>query len=439
MHGSDRLQDDARITLIIAIVFSLNGIASTIEKDSTIEIQSLNYEYFKSNFKTHQTAKNIDSLWLSELYKSSLIDSSNYIVDIDSIEVYNDAELPTELLKQRLAHLNSKTPFKIDYSPELEKLIKFYLQKRRKDLANIIGRSQFYFPVFEDHLAKNNIPLELKYLAIIESALNPKAKSRVGATGLWQFMYQTGLHYGLKVNSYVDERSNLLKSTDAASKYLSTLYNIFGEWDLALAAYNSGPGNVTKAIRRSGGKTNYWNLRPYLPRETANYVPAFYATLYLMEFSKEHNLQTKKVQANFFETDTIHVKRQISFEQINKMLDVDVELLQFLNPQYKLDIVPFVKGENHFITLPMITAARFVSNEELVYAIALEEESKREKPLPQNMVTNDSIKYKVRNGDNLGKIANKYGVDISQIKKWNKLKNSTIKGGQYLTIYPKRT
>ncbi|MDP3354021.1 MAG: transglycosylase SLT domain-containing protein [Flavobacteriaceae bacterium] len=428
-----------QVTLIIAIVFSLNGIASTVEKDSTVEAKILNYEYFKNNLKSYDTAKNIDSLWLSELYKSSLIDTSSYIVDIDSIEVFNDAELPTEVLKERLKYLNSKTPFNIDYSPELEKLIKFYLQKRRKNLANIIGRSQYYFPVFEEHLAKNNIPIELKYLAIIESALNPRAKSRVGATGLWQFMYQTGIQYGLKVSSYVDERSNPIKSTEAASKYLLTLYNVFGDWDLALAAYNSGPGNVTKAIRRSGGKTNYWNLRPYLPRETANYVPAFYATLYLMEFSKEHNLQTNKVQANFFETDTIHVKRQISFEQINKMLDVDVELLQFLNPQYKLDVVPFVKGENNFITLPMNTAARFVSNEELIYAIALETENNREKPLPQNIVTNDRIKYKVRSGDNLGKIANKYGVEINQIKKWNQLKNSTIKSGQYLTIYPKRT
>ncbi|MDO9261744.1 MAG: transglycosylase SLT domain-containing protein [Flavobacteriaceae bacterium] len=428
-----------QLTLIIAIVFSFNGFANSTEKDSTIEIQSLNYEYFKTNFKTHQTAKNIDSLWLSELYKSSLIDNSNYIVDIDSIEVYNDAELPTELLKQRLAHLNSKTPFKIDYSPELEKLIKFYLQKRRKNLANIIGRSQYYFPVFEEHLAKNNIPLELKYLAIIESALNPKAKSRVGATGLWQFMYQTGLQYGLKVSSYVDERSNPIKSSEAASKYLSTLYTIFGEWDLALAAYNYGSGNITKAIRRSGGKTNYWQLRPFLPKETANYVPAFYATLYLMEYAKEHNLPTNKVQANFFETDSIYVKRQITFEQINKMLDVDIELLQFLNPQYKLNIIPFVKGENHFITLPTATAARFVSNESLIYAIATEEVSKREKPFLQNTVINDIIRYKVRSGDSLGKIANKYKVDISQIKKWNKLKNNTIKIGQYLTIFPKRT
>lgn len=428
-----------QLTLIIAIVISLSGFATSVEKDSTVEIQGLNYEYFKNNLKSYETAKNIDSLWISELYKSSLIDTASYVVDIDSIEVYNDAELPTEVLKERLAYLNSKTPFNIDYSPELEKLIKFYLQKRRKNLANIIGRSQYYFPLFEEHLAKNNIPLELKYLAIVESALNPKAKSRVGATGLWQFMYQTGLQYGLKVSSYVDERSNPIKSTEAASQYLSVLHSIFGDWDLALAAYNSGPGNVTKAIRRSGGKTNYWNLRPYLPRETANYVPAFYATLYLLEFSKEHNIQTNKVQANFFETDTIHVKKQISFEQINKMLDVDIELLQFLNPQYKLNIVPFVKDENNFITLPMMTAARFVSNEEMIYAVVQEEESKREKPLPQNFAYNDRIRYKVRSGDNLGKIANKYGVHVSQIKKWNNIKGSAIRSGQYLTIYPKQT
>lgn len=426
-----------QVTLIIAIVFSLNGFAATVEKDSTKVIYTLNYEFFKNNYKTHQSAKNIDSLWLSELYKSPLIDPKNYIVDIDSIGNVEDVYLPTEVLKERLKHLNSKTPFKIDYSPELEKLIKFYLQKRRGSFSNMIGKSQYYFPIFEEHLAKNNVPLELKYLTIIESALNPIAKSRVGATGLWQFMYQTGLQYGLKVNSFVDERSNPVKSSEAASKYLSTLYTIYGEWDLALAAYNYGSGNISKAIRRSNGKTNYWSLRPYLPKETANYVPAFYATLYLMEFAKEHNLQPKNVKPHFFETDSIHVKKQISFNQINKMLDVDIELLQFLNPQYKLNIIPFIKGENHFLTLPSATAARFVSNESLIYAIVAEEESKQIMPIPQFTVANNSIKYKVKNGDNLGKIAQKYRVDISQIKKWNKLKNNTIKNGQYLTIYPK--
>jgi len=424
-----------QLPFIIIVFFTTIGYAITIEKDSTKESLERDYRYFKNNLKSHQTAKSIDSLWLSELYKSKFFDSTDYIIDIDSIGFIPDVDLPTEVLKERLAYLNSKTPFNIHYSPELEKLIKYHLQKRRKNLANINGRAEYYFPVFEEHLAKHNAPLELKYLAIIESALNPKATSRVGAKGLWQFMYQTGLQYGLKVSSYVDDRSNPIKSSEAASKYLTTLYNVFGDWDLALAAYNSGPGNVTKAIRRSGGKTNYWNLRPYLPRETANYVPAFYATLYIMEFAKEHNLQINKVQTNFFETDTVHVKRQITFEQINKMLDVDVELLQFLNPQYKLDIVPFIAGENNFITLPTATAARFVGNEEIIYAYAAEEEKKREKPLPQNTVANDRVRYKVRSGDSLGKIANKYGVNVNQIKRWNNLRGNLIKPGQYLTIY----
>ncbi len=428
-----------QISLIIVLLFSLKGIANSVEKDSTIEIKILNYEYFKSNVKSHSAAKSMDSIWLSELYKSQPIDAENYIVDIDSIGSVEGVYLPTDVLKKRLAHLNSKTPFNIEYSPELEKVIKFYLQNRRNSLANIIGKSHYYFPTFEESLAKHNIPLELKYLSVVESALNPRAKSRVGATGLWQFMYQTGLQYGLKVNSYVDERSNLLKSTDAAGKYLKTLYQVFGNWELALAAYNSGPGNVTKAIRRSGGKTNYWSLRPFLPRETANYVPAFYATLYLMEFSKEHNLQANKIKTKFFETDSIHIKRQISFEQINKMLDIDIELIQFLNPQYKLDIVPFVQGETHFITLPIATAARFVSNEELIYAIAAEEDKKQEKPILKNIVVNDKIKYKVKSGDSLGKVANKYGVRINDIKKWNNLKGSTIKIGQRLIIHNKRT
>jgi len=423
------------IPLIISILLSIIGYTKNTEKDSIVEIQELDYQYFKQNLRSYETAKSIDSLWLSELYKSQLFDTTDYVIDVDSISLTEDVELPTEVLKERLSYLNSKTPFTIEYTPELEKLIKYHLQKRRKSLANINGRAQYYFPLFEENLAKYNAPLELKYLAIIESALNPKATSRVGAKGLWQFMYQTGLQYGLKVSSYVDDRSNPIKSSEAASKYLTTLYNVFGDWDLALAAYNSGPGNVTKAIRRSGGKTNYWNLRPYLPRETANYVPAFYATLYIMEFSKEHNLQINKVQTNFFETDTVHVKRQITFEQINKMLDVDVELLQFLNPQYKLDIVPFIAGENNFITLPTATAARFVGNEEIIYAYAAEEEKKREKPLPQNTVANDRVRYKVRSGDSLGKIANKYGVNVNQIKRWNNLRGNLIKPGQYLTIY----
>ena len=217
--------------------------------------------------------------------------------------------------------------------------------------------------MFEGELDKHNIPLEIKYLAIVESALKPRARSRVGATGLWQFMFATGKQYGLDVNSYVDERSDPVKSTQTAATYLGVLYKIFGDWDLALAAYNSGPGNVSKAIRRSGGSKNYWNIRHNLPRETANYVPAFYATLYIFEYANEHNIKARENTLAYFETDTVQVKRQLTFEQIYETLNVDIEVLQFLNPQYKLDIVPYIKDRNYTLTLPVKDIGKFLSNE----------------------------------------------------------------------------
>ena len=180
--------------------------------------------------------------------------------------------------------------------------------------------SQFYFPLFEQELDKSDLPIELKYLAIAESALNPKARSRVGARGLWQFMYATGRYFGLRVDNYIDERYDPIKSTQAAAKYLQQLYNTFDDWDLALAAYNSGPGNVNKARRRSGGFNNYWNLRNYLPRETANYVPLFIATMFAFEFSEDYGLHPKPYERNYFETDTVHIKSKLSFEQLSKAL-----------------------------------------------------------------------------------------------------------------------
>ena len=220
--------------------------------------------------------------------------------------------------------------------------------------------SEYYFPMFEEHLAKYNIPLELKYLAIVESALNPKAKSRVGASGLWQFMYPTGKQYNLEVNSYVDERHDPLKATEAACQYLSHLYEIFGDWSLVLASYNAGPGNVSKAIRRSGGSQNYWNIRKFLPRETANYVPAFLATMYIYEFKKEHGILPKKATLTYFETDTIMVKKQMSFKHISELLDISVEQIEFLNPIYKLKVIPFEEDKAHYLRLPKNKMGLFV-------------------------------------------------------------------------------
>jgi len=305
-------------------------------------------------------------------------------------------------------------------------------------MEKLMSLSDYYFPLFEESLDNHDIPLEVKYLAIVESALKPRAKSRVGATGLWQFMFGTGKEYGLNVSSYVDERSDPVKSTVAASKYLARLYRIFGDWDLALAAYNSGPGNVSKAIRRSGGYENYWNIRPHLPRETAGYLPAFLATMYIFEFAEEHGFKKQRPNFHYVETDTIHVKKMITLDQVSELLDVPIEQLQFLNPSYKLDIIPYIKGEDYTLRLPREAVGKFVTNEEQIYAFAQKELNKREKPLPQFFDSNSKVRYRVRSGDFLGKIARKYGVRVSQIKKWNGLRSNNLKIGQRLTIYPRK-
>ncbi|WP_421810409.1 LysM peptidoglycan-binding domain-containing protein [Flagellimonas sp.] len=387
-----------------------------------------------------EAARKYDSLWLKELHGSAQL-FSDMLLEIengpgsDSIVV---VDLPTDTLKARLALMNEKTPFNISYNPSLESVIKSFLTRRRDLMQRMITASQFYFPLFEQELDNQDIPLEIKYLAIIESALNPRARSRVGAKGLWQFMYSTGKMYGLDVSSYVDERHDPIMATKAASKYLSKLYDIFDDWDLALAAYNSGPGNVNKAIRRSGGYENYWNIRPFLPRETAGYLPAFLATMYIFEYAEEHGLQYKKADRPYFETDTIHVKNLISFDQISKLVDISTEELEMLNPAYKLNIIPKVKGKNYALRLPKSKIGKFVANEEQIYAYVKKEMDSSEKPLPQMITANDQIRYKVKSGDYLGKIAERYGVGVSQIKRWNGLRSNNLRVGQRLTIFPRK-
>jgi membrane-bound lytic murein transglycosylase D len=380
----------------------------------------------------------IDSLLMDTKYKSPLYETATYIIqDAEDKEVSN-VELSTAVLKERLQNINAKTPFHIAYNPALEKVIKSYLKYRKRYYPALMARAVYYFPMFEKYLDQYDIPLEMKYLAIVESALNPTAKSGMGATGLWQFMYPTGVQYKLKVSSYVDERQDPVRATIAACKYLSDLYTIFGDWDLALAAYNSGPGNVAKAIKRSGGYRNYWNIRPFLPRETASYVPAFYATMYLFEYQKEHNLVADAPQIRYFETDTLSVKKTISFDHVSEVTGISLELIQFLNPSYKLDIIPFVEGKNYTIALPRKNSYNFIEKEEVIYALAAEDASKREKPLPKYFEMDKRIRYKVKNGDFLGKIANKFGVRVSDIKRWNRMKTSRLKIGQRLSIYPKK-
>ncbi|AOW21066.1 lytic transglycosylase domain-containing protein [Urechidicola croceus] len=440
LYAQDSLKVQVKDSLKVKIIELKDNIQN--------EVNTLNAEIIVTNndtiiaddsgLKEYAEVTLIDSLWLKELYNSPLYDSIQYVMDISNLADVQLEELPTELLKERLAILDSETPFNVEYNQSLERLIKTYLKTRKRSYSTLMSRAQYYFPLFEQHLDNYDIPLEIKYLAIVESALKPRAKSRVGATGLWQFMYQTGKQFDLNVSSYVDERQDPLKATEAACKYLSALYKIFGDWDLALAAYNSEPGNVNKAIRRSGGQRNYWNIRQYLPRETAGYVPAFYATLYIFKYADTHGIISDKAYINQFETDTIHVKQQITFEQINKFLDVDLEMIQFLNPQYKLDIIPYVKGKDYYVRLPLYNIGQYVTNEKEMYAFVDAEEAKREKSLPQFVEMKDQIRYRVVSGDYLGKIANKYGVSVSSIKRWNGLRSNHLKIGQRLTIYPRK-
>jgi len=403
-----------------------------------INLKPIEDSLSKRILKDNPLVKQLDEKWRNELYNSSLYDTIYQSVRELKYDSIYYPQLSTDTLKARLARLNAKTPFNVEYNPSLESVIKSYLKNREKHLKRLLGLSQFYFPMFENELDNYNIPLEIKYLAIVESALKPRAKSRVGATGLWQFMFATGKQFGLDVSSYVDERSDPIKSTEAACKYLASLYKIFGDWDLALAAYNSGPGNVNKAIRRSGGYKNYWNIRPNLPRETAGYLPAFLATMYIFEYAEEHGLKSDLPEITYIETDTIRVKQLITLDQVSELVDVPIEELQFLNPSYKLDIIPYIKNEDYVLRLPIDKVGVFVNNEEKIYAFAKAEIEKREKPLPQFTKAESRVRYRVRSGDYLGKIARKYGVRVSQIKRWNGLRNNNLKIGQRLTIFPRR-
>jgi len=408
----------------------------TIQKDS-LQVAFLKFKASLKEKPDYTYAATIDSLWLKELYSNDLYDSIHHIRKSISADTIYYPELPKDTLIARLKRLNDRTSFNIEYNPILESVIKRFLKNRQQSLQRLMALSEYYFPHFEKELDAHNMPLEIKYLAIVESALNPRAKSRVGATGLWQFMYATGKEHGLNVSSYVDERSDLDKSTKAACEYLTRVYKIFGDWDLALASYNSGPGNVSKAIRRSGGKQNYWNIRSFLPRETAGYVPIFQATMYVFEYAKEHNLRADIPEHQYFEVDTIRVKKKLALEHVSELLNIKMEDLQFMNPSYKMDVIPVVKGEDYLLRLPKAHIGNFVTHEEAIYAYADTEFNKREKPLPELVKTSNRIRYKVRSGDFLGKIARRYSVKVSSIKRWNGLRSNSLKIGQRLIIYPR--
>lgn len=341
---------------------------------------------------------------------------------------------PDSVYEKRIEDLNIQTPIELTYNKEVKAFINLYAVKKRELTAKMLGLAEIYFPMFEEILDRYDMPLEIKYLAIVESALNPSAGSRAGAKGLWQFMYGTGKVYGLKVSSLVDDRYDPYKSTVAACEHLTDLYDIYGDWSLALAAYNSGAGNVNRALRRAGGTKNYWAIWPFLPRETRGYVPGFIAVNYVMNYYKEHNIYPMKPGMFYYDIDTVTVDQVLHFDQLNEMLGVPLDELKFLNPQFKKEIIPS-NGNKYILRLPRQYVADFLNNEQTLYAYKTKKGIEREKLLKSVKEAKNRNIHIVRSGENLGLIAKRYHVYVNQLKRWNNLRSNTIYPGQKLVVY----
>ncbi|SDC40751.1 lytic transglycosylase domain-containing protein [Williamwhitmania taraxaci] len=422
--------------IVIAITFIFGVINSSAQSIGS-RLVALSTEKHKPTIPVDKD-NNIDSL-LTLYYQQQLYDTTNivtdYVVEGDSLNL----ELPDSVYIHRLQNIIS--PIELSFNGVVKSYIKVYTQRQKVKMEEILGLSDYYFPMFEEILDSYNMPLELRMLAVIESALNPNAVSRMGATGLWQFMYGTGRQYKLEVNSFVDARKDPVAATHAACRFLGDLYKIYGDWTLAIAAYNCGPGNVNKAIRRSGGKRDYWAIYYYLPRETRGYVPAFIAATYAYTYYKEHRLVPQNIDMPFA-VDTIMVNKMMHFQQISEVLNVPVETLRQLNPQYRRDIVP-AKNKEYRLTVPQVLVSRFVENEDAIYnykdsvffsAKFLSVPGNFDRDI-DNVPGRKRITYRVKSGDNLGAIAEKFSVRVSDLRQWNHVRGSNIRAGQKLVVF----
>jgi membrane-bound lytic murein transglycosylase D len=351
---------------------------------------------------------------------------------LDSIPVFSDS-----VYCARLAILNERSPFHLDCNQYVLNTIDFFSRKRRDFTRITIGRSALYFPMYEEKLAKHDMPLELKYLSVIESGLRPQVRSRAGAMGLWQFMYRTGKMFGLEETSYIDERMDPEKATEAACLYLKQLYGMYNDWNMALAAYNAGPGNVNKAIRRSGGKMTYWEIRPYLPKETQGYVPNFIAMAYMMSFYGEHNIQPLPPIVNDYELDTICLKASLHMETIDSLLKWSVEDIRYVNPIYKTNYIPQTEPAQ-CIRIPVPLVRSWIALEDSLYQLdsLLFHSAKEVEQLVRESVPSmpPSSYHTVSKGENLSVIARKYGTTVQRLMSLNNLKSHNLSIGQKLRV-----
>ena len=388
-----------------------------------------------------------------ETFYSEFAKDANYDSIIDALE-YEPNQIPEfsdAQICEHLAQLKEVSHFQMDCNPATLSNIRFFAQNRRSFIRIALGRSKLYFDLYETYLDKYDLPLELRYLSVIESGLRPQVKSPAGALGLWQFMYGTGKMYNLKENSYFDERMDPNKATDAACRYLKKLFDIYNDWNLALAAYNAGPGNINKAIRRSGGKKTYWEIRPFLPRETQGYVPNFIAACYLMTYHTVHNLVPMEAKIHRSQLDTICLKSGVHMETISRLINWPLDEIQALNPIFKRTYIP-LSQPNLCIAGPLSKIGKLVamedslfSLEKKIYGNSNSNNTTRNLPAPEiiNPQDNDSlaaspeiIYHKVRKGESLTRIAAKYKVTNKQIMQWNNLRSSKVPLGKMLRINP---
>lgn len=370
---------------------------------------------------------------------------NNYdsIIEALNFEPSEVPEYSDEVYCERLSVMNEMSPFHLDCNETTLKTLKFFTLKRRGFARIVLGRSALYFDMFEEKLAAHGLPIELKYLAVIESGLRPQVKSRVGATGLWQFMYRTGRMFGLEGNSYVDERMDPELATEAACLYLKKLYGIYNDWNLALAAYNAGPGNVNKAIRRSGNKLTYWEVRPFLPRETQGYVPNFIAAAYLLTYHAEHNIIPAEAKVKYAELDTMCLSKGVHMPTIGQLISMEEDDIKVLNPIYKKNYIPKGVTQPYCISLPVDKISMLAGMEDSLYALEYELYTKKQEPVvtPPKQSTNNptpsasSYQYhKVKSGETLSTIAGRYGTTVREIQRINGLGTTKIYVGQRLKV-----
>ncbi len=381
---------------------------------------------------------NIDSLMSQYMSKTYLQ------TDEGCQQLSENPQVDREVYIDRLRRM--PTVMEMAYNDVVRSCIDRYMVRLRRQVSYMLGAANFYMPIFEQALDTYQLPLELKYLPIIESALNPTAVSRAGATGLWQFMLATGKAYGLEVTSYSDDRRDPVKSSIAAARYLRDLYNIFGDWNLVIAAYNCGPENINKAIRRSGGKRDYWAIYPYLPKETRGYVPAFIAANYAMTYYCEHGICPMQSKLPV-KTDTVMVDRNITFDQVARVCDLDIDMLRSLNPAYRRDVVPGLSAPSP-LRLPTTEVGRFIDMQDSIYHHAATMQLKRdevvidERPVAQptqkrttqKRTAQRAVTVKVKRGDSLSAIARRNGTTVARIKKLNGLRGNNIRVGQSIRV-----